>query len=142
MKRIGTVSYNIYCNFTNYGSALQTWALHQAIKKVAGDMIDPVLVDYCPEILADKDPLNPFANMWDKDEESRRMCELTMPATIISSIGFITKDLRGQARDIQHRILTGFAKMRRFQVLCVEAIRSFARMSSDLMMATMQIMSA
>lgn len=62
--------------------------------------------------------------------------------TIISSIGFITKDLRGQARDIQHRILTGFAKMRRFQVLCVEAIRSFARMSSDLMMATMQIMSA
>ena len=80
MKRIGTVSYNIYCNFTNYGSALQTWALHQAIKKVAGDMIDPVLVDYCPEILADKDPLNPFANMWDKDEESRRMCELTMPA--------------------------------------------------------------
>ena len=62
--------------------------------------------------------------------------------TSISSIGFITKDLRGQARDIQHRILTGFAKMRRFQVLCVEAIRSFARMSSDLMMATMQIMSA
>lgn len=40
----------------------------------------PVLVDYCPEILADKDPLNPFANMWDKDEESRKMCELTLPA--------------------------------------------------------------
>ena len=79
-RKIGTVSYNIYCNFTNYGSALQTWALHQAIKKVAGNMIEPVLVDYCPEVLADKDPLNPFANMWDKDEESRRMCELTMPA--------------------------------------------------------------
>lgn len=79
-KRIGTVSYNIYCNFTNYGSALQTWALHQAIKKVAGDTIEPVLVDYCPDILADKDPLNPFANMWDKDEESRKMCELTLPA--------------------------------------------------------------
>ena len=134
MKRIGTVSYNIYCNFTNYGSALQTWALHQAIKKVAGDMIDPVLVDYCPEILADKDPLNPFANMWDKDEESRRMCELTMPA--------IRENYYKFDRFIQHRILTGFAKMRRFQVLCVEAIRSFARMSSDLMMATMQIMSA
>ena len=79
-KKIGTISYNIYCNFTNYGSALQTWALHQAIKKVTGDMIKPVLVDYCPEILVDKDPLNPFANMWDKDEESRRMCELTLPA--------------------------------------------------------------
>lgn len=79
-KKIGTVSYNIYCNFTNYGSALQTWALHQAIKNVAGDAVEPVLVDYCPEVLADKDPLNPFANMWDKDEESHRMCELTMPA--------------------------------------------------------------
>lgn len=80
MKRIGTISYNIYCNFTNYGSALQTWALHQAIKKVAENTVEPVLVDYCPEILADKDPLNPFANMWDKDEESRKMCELTLPA--------------------------------------------------------------
>ena len=80
MRRIGTISYNIYCNFTNYGSALQTWALHQAIKKVAENTVEPVLVDYCPEILADKDPLNPFANMWDKDDESRRMCELTMPA--------------------------------------------------------------
>jgi hypothetical protein len=78
MKKIGTVSYNIYCNFTNYGSALQTWALHQAIKKFDG--FQPVLVDYCPDILADKDPLNPFSNMWDRDEESRRMCELTMPA--------------------------------------------------------------
>ena len=79
-KRIGIVSYNIYCNFTNYGSALQSWALCQSIKKIAGNIVEPVLVDYCPEILADKDPLNPFANMWDKDEESRRMCELTLPA--------------------------------------------------------------
>lgn len=77
MKRFGTISYNIYCNFTNYGSALQTWALHQAIKKLG---YQPVLVDYCPDVLADKDPLNPFRNMWDQDEESRRMCELTMPA--------------------------------------------------------------
>lgn len=75
--KIGTISYNIYCNFTNYGSALQTWALHQAIKKI-GHI--PVLVDYCPDILADKDPLNPFGNMWDKDEESKRMVEQTMPA--------------------------------------------------------------
>ena len=77
MKRIGTISYNIYCNFTNYGSALQTWALHQAIKKTGNT---PILVDYCPDILVDKDPLNPFGNMWDKDDESRRMVELTMPA--------------------------------------------------------------
>lgn len=78
---LGTVSYNIYCNFTNYGSALQTWALHQAIKKVGHK---PILVDYCPDILANKNPLNPFENMWDKDEESRRMCELTMPAIRIN----------------------------------------------------------
>ncbi len=77
MKRIGTISYNIYCNFTNYGSALQTWALHQAIEKLG---YTPVLVDYCPDILADKDPLNPFGNMWDKNDESKRMVELTMPA--------------------------------------------------------------
>ncbi len=80
MKRLGTISYNIYCNFTNYGSALQTWALHQAIKKYAGDIARPILVDYCPDILMNKNPLNPFENMWDQDEESRRMCELTMPA--------------------------------------------------------------
>lgn len=79
-KRIGIVSYNIYCNFTNYGSALQSWALYQIIKKVAGDTVEPVLIDYCPKILENKDPLNPFANMWDQDDESRRMCELTMPA--------------------------------------------------------------
>ena len=77
MRYIGTISYNIYCNFTNYGSALQTWALHQAINKCG---YEPILVDYCPDILADKDPLNPFRNMWDKDKESRKMCELTMPA--------------------------------------------------------------
>ena len=75
--RIGTVSFNIYCNFTNYGSALQTWALHQAIKRTGNT---PILVDYCPEVLADKDPLNPLDHMWDQDEESRRMCVLTMPA--------------------------------------------------------------
>ena len=77
MKRIGTISYNIYCNFTNYGSALQTWALHQAIKKIG---YTPILVDYCPDILADKDPLNPFPHMWDQDEISRKNCEMTLPA--------------------------------------------------------------
>ena len=86
MKRIGTVSYNIYCNFTNYGSALQTWALHQAIKKVAGDMIDPVLVDYCPEILADKDPLNPFANIgflnsWNETRNHREKIYISYDST-------------------------------------------------------------
>lgn len=77
MKKIGIISYNIYGNFTNYGSALQSWALHQVIAEL-GKI--PVLIDYCPDILQDKDPLNPFKNMWDKDEESKRMCDLTLPA--------------------------------------------------------------
>lgn len=79
-KRFGTVSYNIYCNFTNYGSALQTWALHQAIKKAGKGNAEPVLVDYCPDVLADKDPLNPFHNMWDQDAQSKKNCELSLPA--------------------------------------------------------------
>ena len=81
----GTVSYNIYCNFTNYGSALQTWALNQAIKKSG---YHAKLIDYCPDILANKDTLNPFINMWDKDEESRKMCELSLPAIRSNYIKF------------------------------------------------------
>lgn len=80
MLRFGTVSYNIYANFTNYGSALQTWALHQAINLIGKDKWQAVLVDYCPDVLKDKNPLMPFGNLWDKDEESRRMCELSLPA--------------------------------------------------------------
>ncbi|MCQ2584353.1 MAG: polysaccharide pyruvyl transferase family protein [Treponema sp.] len=78
INRFGIISYNIYCNFTNYGSALQSWALSQAINKVPN--CKSMLIDYCPDVLKNLDPLNPFANMWDKDEESRRMCELTLPA--------------------------------------------------------------
>lgn len=79
-KTFGVVSYNINCNFTNYGSALQSWALTQAIEKIGKGEFNAKLVDYCPRKLEHLDPLNPFSNMWDKDEESRRMCELTMPA--------------------------------------------------------------
>lgn len=81
MKIIGTVSYNINCNFTNYGSALQSWALSQAIDKIgAGIGVYSKLIDYCPKVLEDCDVLNPFKRMWDTDEESHRMVELTMPA--------------------------------------------------------------
>lgn len=76
-KRIGIVSYNINCNFTNYGSALQSWALSETLKKLGHT---PILIDYCPDILRDKDPLNPMKNMWDTDAESRRQCELSLPA--------------------------------------------------------------
>ncbi len=32
MNTVGIVSYNIHCNFTNYGSALQSWALGWTIE--------------------------------------------------------------------------------------------------------------
>ena len=80
MKHFGIVSYNIYCNFTNYGSALQSWALYTAIKRLGIGHFEPALVDYCPDVLLDSDPLDPYKKMWDKDEDARRMCELSMPA--------------------------------------------------------------
>ncbi len=82
MRRIGIVSYNIHCNFTNYGSALQSWALQQTVDRLGAGRWESVLVDYCPDILRDKDPRDPIAHMWDTDEESRRMCRLSMPAIL------------------------------------------------------------
>ncbi|MBE6133356.1 MAG: polysaccharide pyruvyl transferase family protein [Erysipelotrichaceae bacterium] len=79
MKRIGIVSYNIYANFTNYGSALQSWALNQSISKLG---YFPVLIDYCPDILLNINPLDPFNNSWDKDEETKKMIDLSMPSII------------------------------------------------------------
>lgn len=80
MKRVGIVSYNMYGNFTNYGSALQTYALHHAIDRLDPDNIQSIVIDYCPDILLDKDVLNPIANMWDTDDASRERCRLSMPA--------------------------------------------------------------
>lgn len=82
MKRFGIVSYNIHCNFTNYGSALQSWALQQATDRLGKGRWETILVDYCPDILRDKNPRDPIAHMWDTDEESRRMCRLSLPALV------------------------------------------------------------
>lgn len=80
MNYFGVVSYNINCNFTNYGSALQSWALCRTIDRLGNGRWKSVLIDYCPDCLSDKDPLNPMKNMWDTDEVSRKMCELSLPA--------------------------------------------------------------
>lgn len=81
MKYIGQVSYNINCNFTNYGSALQTWALSQMIDKLGAEFgLQSKLIDYCPKVLEDSDCLNPQKKMWDKDQEVRRQIEMMMPA--------------------------------------------------------------
>ena len=40
-RKFGIVSYNIYGNFTNCGSALQSWALHQAIDRQGQEAVPP-----------------------------------------------------------------------------------------------------
>lgn len=80
MKRFATVSYNLYGNFTNYGSALQTYALRRAISELAPGEIEAVVLNYCPDCLRENDPLDPAKRMWDADEESKRMVALSMPA--------------------------------------------------------------
>lgn len=114
-------------------------------KKVTGDIIEPVLVDYCPDVLADKDPLNPFANMWDKDDESRRMCELTMPTIRENYYKFDW---------FYHKRFTRTSKKyvaQNFNEICKDADISGFVCGSDtifcpdefgLIIATMQIMSA
>lgn len=77
MFPIGIISYNINCNFTNYGSALQSWALNRTIEKFG---YKPKLIDYCPKVLEKADILNPIKLMWDTDDESKRMVQMSMPA--------------------------------------------------------------
>lgn len=89
MKYIGQVSYNINCNFTNYGSALQSWALSRVIDRIGSRIgVQSKLIDYCPTVLEDCDVLNPHKRMWDTDEESHRMVELSMPAIIVNNKKF------------------------------------------------------
>ncbi len=81
MNYIGQVSYNINCNFTNYGSALQSWALSQSIDRIGEEFgLQSKLIDYCPRVLEDSDCLNPTKKMWDTDVEARRLVEMMMPA--------------------------------------------------------------
>lgn len=79
MKRVGIVSYNMYGNFTNYGSALQTYALHKAINSIDPNNYESIVIDYCPDVLADKDILNPMRNMWDQNPEALERCRKTLP---------------------------------------------------------------
>ena len=80
MRKYGIVSYNLHCNFTNYGSALQQYALQRVVNEISPDEVQGIVMDYCPDCLSTVNVLNPFGNLWDKDEETRRECELTLPA--------------------------------------------------------------
>ena len=58
MKKVGIISFNKYANFTNYGSALQTWAVFNTINRLGNGDYEAVFVDYCPKGHLDKDILN------------------------------------------------------------------------------------
>ena len=75
MRRLATVTYNYHCNYTNYGSALQTWALLRVLNSLAPGEVEAINLDYCPASHLDKDPLDPMRNTWDTDPESLRMLE-------------------------------------------------------------------
>lgn len=79
-NKFAIVSYNMYCNFTNYGSALQQYALHRIINELAPERLEAIVLNYCPDVLIDKDVLNPYKNMWDQDPVSKLMVDLSMPA--------------------------------------------------------------
>lgn len=76
MKKIGVVSYNIHCNFTNYGSALQSYALCKVIKKLG---YQPFLINYLPDCLKDANPLNPYKKLWDKDKRTKNLIKKSLP---------------------------------------------------------------
>ena len=80
MIKVGVFTYlSLYCNFTNYGTVLQAWALQKALKKYFGEVIEPVLIDYCPKAMSSMNPLKPMDNMWDKDTVLRKQCEEILP---------------------------------------------------------------
>ena len=87
MKTFGIVSCNTHVNFTNYGSALQSWALCRSVERLG---YIAKLVDYCPPMMEDRDILNPMKHMWDTDEASRRNLELSMPAIRVNYHKFDT----------------------------------------------------
>lgn len=80
IRKVGIVSYNMYGNFTNYGSALQTYALHKVLNNLDSENLKSIVIDYCPDVLIHMDILNPMDNMWDIDEASRERCRLSLPA--------------------------------------------------------------
>ena len=87
-KKYGILSCNIYCNFTNYGSALQTYALQKTINGISPSMIKAIVIDYCPDVLRGVDTLNPLKIMWDQDEDSQMNCRLSLDAIRINKKKF------------------------------------------------------
>lgn len=86
---LGIITYtSLHCNFTNYGTVLQAWALQKSIKSILSSKelsktksaIGITLVNYCPDSMIRMNPLAPFENMWDLDNDSREQARLTFPS--------------------------------------------------------------
>lgn len=84
--KFGILTYtSLHCNFTNYGTVLQAWALQQTIRRLLLQSSDSfndqvVLINYCPAKMEGMDPLAPFDNMWDNDERLIEQARKTLPA--------------------------------------------------------------
>ncbi len=87
MNKVGIVSYNLHYNYSNYGSILQTYALQEAIKTSLN--LEPVIIDYCPDLFRNSEPSNPLAIIKDKDSDLYRACE------------FLAEDIRENERKIR-----------------------------------------
>jgi len=48
------------------------------------------VLDYCPDVLKDKDVMNPIKCMWDSDNMSKRMVGMSMPAIRVNNKRHIT----------------------------------------------------
>ena len=72
-----------------------------------------MLVDYCPDVLRDKDPRNPIQHMWDTDEESREMCRLSLPAILKNADKF---DKFYQSR---------FRRTKQMYTFCIDEFQGF-----------------
>ena len=79
--RLGIFTYeSLHCNFTNYGTVLQAWALQKAIDNMRIPKLETILINYCAENMLDKNPYDPVQNMWDLDPEIRKQCKAMLPA--------------------------------------------------------------
>lgn len=79
MRRFAIVSCNRFVNFTNYGSALQTYALRWAINHLSDD-VEAITLNYCPDSMAEMNPLDPVKHMWDKDAQAKKQIKDSYPA--------------------------------------------------------------
>jgi polysaccharide pyruvyl transferase WcaK-like protein len=82
MKQYGIVSYNIHGNYTNYGSVLQSYALQTAINSMLSDTAFVKIINYIPEKIIGKDPLNPLKSESNPSNEFIQMVKESMPAII------------------------------------------------------------